>query len=219
MEFVLVGLILGTIAYLGYRYYTKSKAKAAAEAIPKTNPMHVPFEEALDFTDNGMDPSHDLMATKPGDMLHNNMDLEFANKIVVGVVTCKQSGSPAWLAVLLDDGVWLSFEPGVRSEFSRWKEIPRGEVKMPGGDQLEVVYGGVTYKRNDFGYATYVSAGDTGLRDSGELEFAEFRSPDGEQSLSFEKYDDNDFSLSVGESMLASALTRYPAGDTRVQDV
>lgn len=221
MEFVLIVLILGVIAFVGYRLYKQKRI--TTQKANKPEPMHVPYDKPLDFSDGGMDPSHDLMQTEPGDVLYYSLDLEDFNKHVMGVVNCKQHGSPAWLAVLLDDGVWLTFEPGVRSEFSRWQKLPDGEsLAFPSPTQTELVYGGVTYKRNDFGHATYTSKGDTGMRDSGTLEFAEFRSPEGPdgtvQFISFEMYDDNDPEVSVGEAIMASALTRLPKGESSLSD-
>ncbi|HEX8389949.1 MAG TPA: DUF4178 domain-containing protein, partial [Candidatus Saccharimonadales bacterium] len=71
-------------------------------------------------------------------------------------------------------------------------------------------YGGVVYKRNDFGEGKYTSTGDTGVNASGVVEFVEFIAPNGEKYISFERFDDNDFTLSLGEKLLPSALHRHP---------
>lgn len=221
MGTLLVVIILGALAFLGYRMYA-SKKKAQQVTEPPRPARHIPYEKPLDFTDGGMDPSHDLMRLQPGDTLLYDVELEFGQKIVIEVLTCSQEGSLAWLSARLDDNTWISIEPGARAEVTRWVTVERDEVKdFPGPESLWLEHGGVTYGRNDWGgRATYVSAGQTDLPPSGTLQFAEYRSPkrpDGTHHFfSYEQYDDEDFTLSKGESMIPSALQRNPGSDASI---
>lgn len=215
MEFIILLIIVGFV--IGITIMIR-KTRLQREVTQAEPPFEVPFPGPIGVGNNDFhdDEIQQFRKTGPGDML-NYLGMSDDRKIVVGVVTCKPDGYPdTWLEVRLDDGVWLSFEFGVNAQFTRWTEIPRGEVEFPKSDQLTLVYGGVTYKRNDLGTATYTAKGDTGLKPSGVLEFAEFVSPDGMQFISFEQFDGMDFSLSVGERLEPSGLDRYPGSNSPV---
>lgn len=179
---------------------------------PVSVPFNKPFDDLPNVGDGDLNENHLLMKVKPGDMLYDYTDVMSTNKIVVGTLACEQAGS-AWLNMRLDDNSWLSFEPGANAQFTRWKQLAFNEVALPGPMSRTLEYGGVTYTRGDSGSATYVSRGDTGLRREGILEFGEFHSPRGmdgtQQSISFEQYDDGDFTLSIGERLDPSSWTVF----------
>lgn len=124
-------------------------------------------------------------------------------------------GRYRWTEHFIDPGArgeqrYLSVER-VRGnvELVAWTEV-RNPGLQPGPDQVALE--GVVYHLEEDGKANYTTTGTTDLPDtSGQIRYYDYRGPHGRR-MSFERYESGGkWELSIGETILASQLTIYPA--------
>jgi hypothetical protein len=155
-----------------------------------------------------VDLAGDVRTLRPGDMVDYLGQLSF----VRGSLRLTQGGF-SWAEHFLDDGRgakrWLSVEEDPDLEVVLWVEHPVDAVPA----EKSVTVDGVTYRREEHGTATFRSEGTTGLSESGTVEYVDYAGPD-RKYLSFERFG-GEWESGLGEQVLISALTVYPAGAGR----
>jgi hypothetical protein len=104
----------------------------------------------------------------------------------------------------------VSVEEDPDLEVVLWRETE--EVTAPDGKSMAV--GGVTYRKEEDGTATYTSEGTTTLAERGSVEYVDYEGPDG-KALSFERFDGGKWEAGLGESVALPAMRVYPAGSDR----
>ncbi|RJL33440.1 DUF4178 domain-containing protein [Bailinhaonella thermotolerans] len=115
------------------------------------------------------------------------IDCQGARWFVIGVLHM-EDGDQRWREFLLDDGAghytWLTVEQrGGGLEVVLWMDAPSQGMIPP---QRTVLIDGVEYVPVERGTAAFRSEGSTGHADSGWIDYADYRSPEG-RYLSFER--------------------------------
>ena len=151
----------------------------------------------------------DIRTVRAGDMIDYGDQLYF----VRGSLRLTEGGY-TWAEHFLDDArgsrMWVSVEEDPDLEVVLWRETDL--VTEPGGKTMEV--GGVTYRKEEDGTATYTSEGTTTVAERGSVEYVDYEGPEG-KALSFERFDGGKWEAGLGESVALPALRVYPAGSDR----
>ncbi|MGE4427112.1 MAG: DUF4178 domain-containing protein [Solirubrobacteraceae bacterium] len=110
------------------------------------------------------------------------------------------AGERAWLSVDLSDG----------TDVALWRPIEATGGLEPAGGTVD--WEGVSYKKVESGRARYTSTGTTGLPDTGQSWYADYRASDGAR-LAFERWSaEGSWEVSTGEGIPAHLLEIYAAG-------
>jgi len=201
MTELLLVLILLAVIVGGVVLYLRSRQKRAAAVQPRPGGPVDPLADHQGVTD--------IRTVRAGDMIDYGDQLYF----VRGSLRLKEGGY-SWSEHFLDDArgsrVWVSVEEDPDLEVVLWRETD--QVTEPGGKTMEV--GGVIYRREEDGTASYVSEGTTTLAERGSVEYVDYEGPDG-KALSFERFDGGKWEAGLGESVALPALRVYPAGSDR----
>ncbi|MCK9248088.1 MAG: DUF4178 domain-containing protein [Solirubrobacteraceae bacterium] len=116
-------------------------------------------------------------------------------------------GDRAWLSVDLSDG----------TDVALWRPIEATGGLEPSGADVE--WAGVSYRKVESGRARYTSTGTTGLPESGQSWYADYRAADGAR-LAFERWSaEGSWEVSTGEGVPAHLLEIYAAGRAGGGDV
>lgn len=198
-EFLLVLILLAVVA-VGVVLYLRAKQNKAAVPATPAKPVD-PLAEHQGVTD--------VRTIRAGDMIDYGDQLYF----VRGSLRLKESGY-TWSEHFLDDArgsrMWISVEEDPDLEVFLWRETDL--VSEPGGKTMEV--GGVTYRKDEDGTASYTSEGTTTVSERGSVDYVDYEGPDG-KALSFERFDGGEWEAGLGESVPLPALRVYPAGSDR----
>lgn len=119
-----------------------------------------------------------------------------------------RQGGSRWEEHLLVDGDykrWLSVEDDDGLECVLWDRRPHPGLE-PGAESIEL--DGVTYKFDEQGEADYTLEEREGPGGSGRAEYADYA--DGDQRLSFERYDGGGWEISTGAVTSEHAFDVYP---------
>jgi len=207
--FILLGVILGVIGLvlLG-RHITKKRREAAAKvaaAEQRARRQEDPLKQDAPV-------AGDPLTIKVGDLLDYLGD---GNTYAVrGTITCTE-GVYTWKEHLIDTGTgtkrWLSVEEDEGDvTVVAWTAVNMADVRIF-GNRLQ--YGGVEYKLDEDGVASYRSDGTTGLSASGSVEYADYEAPGG-RYFARERFDQGPWEAAVGETVYAGFLTIYPGSDS-----
>jgi hypothetical protein len=120
-----------------------------------------------------------------------------------------------WTEHFLDDDTtrrWLTVEEDEGFEVSLWRSIAAGDVEQGGAGDRDVIVGGVAYRLQEKGSASFRASGATGTAPQGTAEYADYASADGKHLLGFEKFGST-WEASLGEPLQPWELTVYPGSD------
>lgn len=199
MEIVLVVVLLALVG-VGVMLWLRQRAKPQATGVEERKPVD-PLADHQGVTD--------IRTVRAGDMIDYGGQLYF----VRGSLRITEDGF-SWSEHFLDDArgrrVWVSVEEDPDLEVLLWTETD--EISEPGGKSLQV--GGVTYKRDEDGTASYTSEGTTTVAERGRVEYVDYEGPDG-KALSFERFDGGEWEAGLGETLPLAGLRVYPAGSSR----
>lgn len=197
-EFLLV-LILLAVVGVGVMLWLRTRAKneqAAEQGKPED-----PLADHQGVTD--------IRTVRAGDMIDYGGQLYFVRGSLRNT-----EGGYSWSEHFLDDArgarVWLSVEEDPDLEVVIWRET--ADVTEPAGKTMEV--GGVTYRKDEDGTASYTSEGTTSVAESGRVEYVDYLGPEG-KALSFERFDGGKWEAGLGEVVPLAGLRVYPAGSSR----
>ncbi len=200
MELLLVLILVAVIA-VGVVLYLRSKKDRKPVAERPGKPVDPLAEDHQGVTD--------IRTVRAGDMIDYGDQLYF----VRGSLRLTESGY-TWSEHFLDDArgsrMWVSVEEDPDLEVVLWRETD--EVTEPGGKTMEV--GGVTYRKEEDGTASYTSEGTTTVAEKGRVDYVDYEGPGG-KALSFERFDGGKWEAGLGESVALPALRVYPAGSDR----
>ncbi len=218
--FVIVLIIIAIVAgLLFWRHYIKQKVEK--ERAEKARDYLKASRDADAYMGpSDLSPNSDLTRMQPGDWL-SYLDLPGNKRMVKGVIECTvDSTGYVWYEVHLEDNAWISVEPGSNAEVTEWRMIPAGDVQGFAIGVMDVRYQDTTYSRNEAGYGSFTARGNTDTPTRGRVEFAEFKTSDGEKYLSFERFaldddslDQVEFAVTQGEKLEHTLLTLYPGGN------
>lgn len=123
-------------------------------------------------------------------------------------------GGWEWQEIFLDDGTgnqaWLSAERDPDLELTWWIDVD-SPANFESATQM-VTYGGQSYRLRESGTANYIAKLGEWMGNSGVVEYHDYRSTSDKSShLSYERFNDGGWEMSVGIDIDASQLTIYPA--------
>lgn len=119
-----------------------------------------------------------------------------------------REGGSTWEEHLLVDGGfrrWLSVEDDEGLECVLWERQPDPKLE-PGAKTIDL--GGIAYRFDEQGTASYTLEEAAGPGGSGQAEYADYVA--GEQRLSFERYDGSGWEVNVGEVVSEHVFDVYP---------
>jgi hypothetical protein len=103
---------------------------------------------------------------------------------------------------------YLSVDPSDGDlEVVVWTEVDDFDIK-PG--QRQVAHDGVAYKLKEQGTASYTGTGTLNVPSRGQVQYMDYRGQHGRR-LSFERFNNGKWELSIGEVIADSQLTIYPS--------
>ncbi len=127
--------------------------------------------------------------------------------IVRGTLRFDQSGF-TWHEHFLDDvnsQRWLSVEDDEGLELCLWERQPPTD-EVTGGQEHEL--GGVTYRLEEHGTATFTSEGTTGTGATGQVEYYDYAA--GDRRLSFERFGTTSWEVSTGRVLALREVQVFP---------
>lgn len=126
------------------------------------------------------------------------------------VVYCE--GKYTWVEYYLTDTSWLGADKDEGDQLIAWDRVIPSDLEPNG--KRPIVFQGVTYYYVERGEASYTASGDAGdLSGSGTVEYVDFATEDGQNHLSFERYDgESDWEVAIGETMVIGLIDYYPPG-------
>jgi len=199
---ILLLLILVALVVIAVVLVRLLRSRAQAGSTPATAPA--PVDPLADTNLAG-----DVRTLRPGDMVDYLGTLYF----VRGSLRLSQGGYQ-WSEHFLDDARgakrWLSVEEDPDLEVVMW--IGRDVELAP--TERAVTVDGVEYRREEHGTATFRSEGNTGLGQTGSMEYVDYEGPD-RTYVSFERFGGGEWEVGAGEQVLQTALTVYPSGPGR----
>ncbi|MFW6772813.1 DUF4178 domain-containing protein [Nocardioides sp. CPCC 205120] len=159
---------------------------------------------------------NDLASVEPLRRLRVGDIVEYqgAMLFVRGRLDFDESGY-TWTEHFLDDAEarrWLSVEDDEGFEVSLWRSIPAGDVEQGAPGDRDVIVGGVAYRLQERGSASFRAQGSTGTAPQGTAEYVDYASADGKQLLGFENFGGS-WEASLGEPLQPWELTVYPGSD------
>lgn len=140
---------------------------------------------------------------KVGDVL----TIEGSDFVVRGTLRFDQSGF-TWAEHFIDDvrnRRWLSVEDDEGLELCLWERQPAA-TEAPGAPEME--FGGVTYRLQEHGNATFTSEGTTGTAASGHLEYFDYEA--GDRRLGFERFGTASWEVSAGRVLSDREVQVFP---------
>ena len=188
-------LILGLLAAVIVLAIALARSRRTTEPQPAKDPLRRE-------SPGGLDPRR----LKPGDVVRQGA----RDWIVRGTLSFDQDGFE-WQEHLLDDATtrrWLSVEDDEELEIVLWESVTAPEL-TPGPGSVE--HGGVTYRLDEHGEATYKAEGSTGTPATGRVEYYDYTA--GDRRLAFERYGTSTSSWEVGTGVVINEreLDIYPA--------
>lgn len=117
-----------------------------------------------------------------------SVQLGEASGHILGTLVFEEAGD-RWVEHLLDCGgfrVWVSIENFDRTVATQWTGVDAGAV-AGGPDDLRIRFEAVDYRRSESGSASFASKGQTGVLESGSIDYVDFAA-DGGRRLGFERF-------------------------------
>lgn len=148
-------------------------------------------------------------------MLRNGDVVEYLghNWFVRGRIDLDEDGY-RWSEHMLDDAEtrrWLCIEDDESFEVTMWHSVALGEIEQGEAGDRDVIVGGVAYRLQERGTARFSADGATGTAPNGTVDYADYKSVDG-QLLGFEKFGSS-WEPSLGEELQPWELTVFPSTD------
>ena len=101
---------------------------------------------------------------------------------------------------------WLSVEADPDLQMALWQDAPG--VSAQAGAAV-VTYNNKQFRLDESGQANFTTEGTTGLPQSGVAQYADYESDDG-TLLSFEKFGNGAWEVSIGRPLPRGSFTIYP---------
>ncbi|HEY1133245.1 MAG TPA: DUF4178 domain-containing protein [Nocardioides sp.] len=120
-----------------------------------------------------------------------------------------------WTEHFLDDDTtrrWLTVEEDEGFQVSLWRSLAAGDVEQGTAGDRDVIVGGIAYRLQEQGNASFRASGSTGTAPQGTAGYADYASADGKHLLGFEKFGST-WEASLGEPVQPWELTVYPGSD------
>lgn len=150
-----------------------------------------------------------LKQLRTGDVVH----YEAENWFLRGTIDFDEHGY-TWSEHMLDDADrkrWLCVEDDEGFEVSLWHTIAEGDIEQGGPGDRDVIVGGIAYRLQEQGTATFTANGSTGTAPTGTVKYADYKSVDG-RLLGFENFGGR-WEASLGEVLQPWELTVFPSTD------
>ncbi len=186
---LLLLVVLAVVA--GIVVWAPRKARATSPPPPRVDPFRA--------EEGPIDPR----GIKVGDILA----IDGSDFIVRGTLRFDQSGF-TWAEHFIDDvhnRRWLSVEDDEGLELCLWERQP-GATEAPGAAEVE--FGGVTYRLEEHGNATFTSEGTTGTAPSGQVEYFDYEA--GDRRLGFERFGTASWEVSAGRVLSEREVQVFP---------
>lgn len=202
MGWVIVLVIVVAAVAAGVVWFTTRK-KAPAAGSQTGRPVDVVAEADL----ASVEP---LRRIRNGDLV----EYEGVKLFVRGRIDFDESGY-TWTEHFLDDDTtrrWLSVEDDEGFEVALWRSLPDGDIEQGAPGDRDVIVGGIAYRRQEEGSASFTSSGSTGTAPQGTVRYADYASADGKHLLGFENFGSR-WEASLGEPLQPWELIVYPGSD------
>lgn len=131
--------------------------------------------------------------------------------LILGRVVYRE-GKYTWVEYYLTDTSWLGADKDAGDQLIAWDRVIPSDLEPNG--KKPIVFQGVTYHYVERGEADYTTSGEAGdLSGSGRVEYVDYATGDGQNHLSFERYDgESDWEVAIGETMVIGLVDYYPPG-------
>lgn len=198
--FILIALIIGSVIYIvttmrkARRREETEETYGATERTPRD-----PFATEQDTTG-------DPFKIRAGDMLQFGDDKYFVRGSIhfsEGVYTWHEHFFQADANATRR---WLSVEADPDLQMALWQDAPG--VSAQAGAAV-VTYNNKQFRLDESGQANFTTEGTTGLPQSGVAQYADYESDDG-TLLSFEKFGNGAWEVSIGRPLPRGSFTIYP---------
>ncbi|CAM3896788.1 DUF4178 domain-containing protein [Janibacter anophelis] len=130
---------------------------------------------------------------------------------VLGRLDLMEDGS-RWTELIVADGqgtrCWVGVESDAASPVTFWYELPGGQLESGSVGDPELGVGGVTYRLDERGTASFTAVGSTGTAASGSADWVDYHA-DGGQLLGCERFGD-EWEVHLGQVVPPSELTIRP---------